>query len=227
MTREELISWRKQRGVNQGQMANMLGTSRQTVISWERGRYAIPDDLHIRLDRAAPAEATQRSKREGRIRPASHPHLYRFERDIMRHRPTPQHPIVLARKGLLGWRGLSWIYANVSNCVKPKADILDSDAYAQAIEDMAAGRKHPGIEAVKRFFQVGEIMPGVELVRGNPWPTLTLNEAVAPWAGFNTDYEVPPSMGAGAQVIVRPPLPAGYFWAPDDRLVFLEDVDGQ
>lgn len=227
MTREELISWRKQRGVNQGQMADMIGVSRQTVISWERGRYAIPDDIEVRLSPASPKESEQRARREGRITPAAFPHLYRYARDIMRHVPLDTHPIMLARRGLFGWNGLSWLYANVSDCLKPRAEMLETEHYAQALEDLEAGRTHPGAEAVKQWFKDGTLAPGAIIERGAPWPTLRLNEAVQPWAGFNSEWSIPepPAGGEPPWAIVRPPLPAGYFWSVSNQLVFVEDAE--
>lgn len=228
MTKEELISWRKVRGLTQGALGDLIGASRQAVIHWERGRYAIPDDLEVRLMRAAPREENLRQRREGRITPASHPRLYNFERDIMRHRPNAKHPNALARKGLFGWSGLSWLYSNVSDCQKPGAELLDTDEYAQALEDLDAKRIHPGVEAVKHWFMHGALQPGVRIeppAHGYPWPKLYVNEAVEPWQGFNNPW-TPPTLPAGAWAIVRPPLPAGYYWSPTNQMVFLEEGDG-
>lgn len=225
MTREELISWRKQRGINQGQVADLLRVSRQTVISWERGRYAIPDDLELRLSRAAPVESAKRHDREGRITPAAFPHLYHYQRDIMRHIPSSKHPIMLARRGLLGWRGLAWFYANVSSCIKPRAELLETDHYAAALEDLEADRKHPAVEAVKRWFMDGTLLEGITIDKGDPWPILHLNEVVAPWEGYNNPYPPPPLTpgGPAPTVLVRPPLPASYYWSKDNKLVFVEE----
>lgn len=227
MTKEELVAWRKQRGLTQGQMASLVGKSRQAVIAWERGRYAIPDGLYVQLMRAGPAEIEQREQRENRITAAAFPHLYRFSRDILRHVPTPTHPLQLARRGLLGWSGLSWLYANVSDCSKPRADILDTDAYAAALEDLEANRVHPGVDAVRRWFTDGSVAPGLEITAGSPWPTLRLNAAVQPWEGFNNPYAVPPMPADAGEpwAIVRPPLPAGYFWSPSNQMVFLEEIE--
>lgn len=228
MTPDELISWRKQRNINQGQVADLIGVSRQTVINWERKHYAIPDDLEVRLSRAVPALNGQRARGEGRITPAAFPHLYQFERDIMRYRPTAKHPIQLARRGLFGWSGLSWLYANVSDCSKPRAELLETDDYMQAVEDLEAGRLHPGVEAVKAWFKTGVVAEGLEITRGTiePWPTLRLNDAVQPWEGYNNPHAPPPlPEGAMPWAIVRPPLPAGYYWSPSNQMVFLEEVD--
>lgn len=231
MTKEELLIWRRQRGLNQGQLGNLIGMSRQAIIHWERGRHPLPDDIELRLQRAAPGEIKQRAHREGRITPAAFPHLYQFERDIMRYRPTEKHPLQLARRGLLGWVGLSWLYANVSDCSKPRADMLETDAYAQALEDLEAGRRHPGVDAVKRWFMTGATTEGVEITRGadgSPWPTILLTEAVAPWEGFNNAWAWPPlPPDARPWAIVRPPLPGGYYWSPENQMVFMEEADGQ
>lgn len=226
MTRDELVSWRKQRGLNQAQLAGRLGVTRKTVNRWETGATPLPDDLHVKLMRATPVEAAQRARQEGRITPSAFPHLFRYQRDIMRFAPAPLHPIQLARRGLLGWNGLSWLYANVSDCSKPRADLLETDDYAQAVEDMENDREHPGVEAVKAWFKTGAIADGLEITKGNPWPTLRLNDAVQPWEGFNNPYAPPPlPEGAMPWAIVRPPLPAGYYWSPSNQMVFLEEVD--
>jgi DNA-binding XRE family transcriptional regulator len=227
MTREELMSWRKQRGLNQAELGKLIGMSRQAIIHWERGHHAIPDDIHIKLMRV-PGEIVM-GEREGRITPAAFPHLYRYQRDIARFVPNDHHPNTLARYGLFGWHGLTWAYANVSDCPQAKAEALETAEYEQALANLTAGRMHPGVEAIKRWLAKGETMPGVEIRHGAPWPTMALNDAVKPWEGFNyvrpEGYPSDATLPVGCAILMRAPLPAGYYWTPDNQLVCREEVD--
>lgn len=49
MTPEDFRKLRKAARLNQAQMAERLGVSRKTIVNWETGRFAIPEDV---LDRA-------------------------------------------------------------------------------------------------------------------------------------------------------------------------------
>lgn len=58
MNNVELRAWRKARGMNQADLGKALGYSRQSVIAWEAGRTAIPDNLLVDLEAARPSAAT-------------------------------------------------------------------------------------------------------------------------------------------------------------------------
>lgn len=55
MTKDELRAWREARGLTQAQLGEALGYSRQSVIAWEKGRAAIPDNLLVTIEAAHPS----------------------------------------------------------------------------------------------------------------------------------------------------------------------------
>ncbi len=50
MRGKELIFWRKERGVSQGERARLLGTYNVTVCRWEKGARKIPFLLPLALE---------------------------------------------------------------------------------------------------------------------------------------------------------------------------------
>ena len=50
MEPEELTAWRKERGLNQIELAAMLGVTNVCVSRWESGARNIPAFLHLALD---------------------------------------------------------------------------------------------------------------------------------------------------------------------------------
>ena len=49
MKPEELTAWRKRRGLNQVELAAMLGVTKTCISQWESGNRKIPAFLHITL----------------------------------------------------------------------------------------------------------------------------------------------------------------------------------
>lgn len=49
MEADDLMLWRRKRKFTQTQLADMLGVSRKTINSWERGRHRVPVDIHNKL----------------------------------------------------------------------------------------------------------------------------------------------------------------------------------
>ena len=49
MTPPELRAWREKQGFSQQQLGAMIGKSRQAIINWEKGRFAIPDLVALHL----------------------------------------------------------------------------------------------------------------------------------------------------------------------------------
>lgn len=74
MTPDEFKKMRKAAGFTQAQMAERLGVSRRTVISWEAGEYSLPADI---ADKVA-AESLQASPnvKHKEITFKTHPHMY-------------------------------------------------------------------------------------------------------------------------------------------------------
>ena len=49
MESEELIAWRKKQGINQVELAKLLGVTKACISRWEAGKRQIPPFLHIAL----------------------------------------------------------------------------------------------------------------------------------------------------------------------------------
>lgn len=49
MDKRELIEWRKEKGLTQKKLADLLGVRNMTVYRWECGMRAIPSMLHLAL----------------------------------------------------------------------------------------------------------------------------------------------------------------------------------
>jgi DNA-binding transcriptional regulator YiaG len=50
MTGRELTQWRRERGISQGELAQLLGTYQVTVCRWEKGARGIPFLLPLALE---------------------------------------------------------------------------------------------------------------------------------------------------------------------------------
>jgi DNA-binding transcriptional regulator YiaG len=50
MTPSKLISWRKKNGLNQVELANILGVTKACISRWESGKRHIPPFLHLTLE---------------------------------------------------------------------------------------------------------------------------------------------------------------------------------
>lgn len=190
MTPEELIAWRRAKGMNQAQVADHLGVRRATVTDWERRHHAIPDDLYLRLEKAAaPHDVTRRRDDSGAITNVDYASLY--DRREMRYVPNTLHPNTLARKGLLGWPGCTWHNAHVQGASKPHRAILATNEYIDAVHDFMNGRRHPGIVARDAFYAGGTIPEGCSV---SPAGLLQLPrlEAFEPWDGFHFCADMPP-----------------------------------
>lgn len=55
MTKEELLLWRKGRGITQAQLAELAGVSRLSVVRWEKGTFAVPVDVLAKLEAHSPS----------------------------------------------------------------------------------------------------------------------------------------------------------------------------
>jgi DNA-binding transcriptional regulator YiaG len=49
MKPEELTAWKKKQGINQVQLAHLLGVTKTCISLWESGKRKIPAFLHITL----------------------------------------------------------------------------------------------------------------------------------------------------------------------------------
>lgn len=49
MTPKELTSWKKRHGLNQVELANILGVTKASISRWESGKRPIPAFLHLAL----------------------------------------------------------------------------------------------------------------------------------------------------------------------------------
>lgn len=50
MRPEELTEWRKKKGINQVELAAMLGVTKTCISLWESGKRKIPAFLHLALN---------------------------------------------------------------------------------------------------------------------------------------------------------------------------------
>jgi DNA-binding XRE family transcriptional regulator len=50
MTKDELRAWRKQGGLKQRELAQLLGVKNLAISRWERGERSIPPFLHLALE---------------------------------------------------------------------------------------------------------------------------------------------------------------------------------
>ena len=50
MTGNELLNWRKQHGLTQKELANLLGVRNMTIYRWECGMRSISPYLHLALE---------------------------------------------------------------------------------------------------------------------------------------------------------------------------------
>ena len=182
MTPEELLAWRRARGLNQAQVAEHLGVRRQTVIGWERRQHAIPDDLYVRLEKMANGhDVTQReNENTGRIIRMDYPELFDpVPGSFTQFIPNRLHPMALARRGLLGWPGCTWRNASPTNAVErrvplptaPHRAILGTEHYVAALEDFAAGVKYHPAVAGHHGYEHG-FLPYVREDRWEPWDGL-------------------------------------------------------
>ena len=55
MTPDDIKAARKRMAMSQGELASALGYTRQTIIHWEKGRFAPPENLLDRLTAINPA----------------------------------------------------------------------------------------------------------------------------------------------------------------------------
>jgi DNA-binding XRE family transcriptional regulator len=221
MTREELIAWRKGRCLTQADLGKLLSRSRQTIINWEQGTFAIPDDLMVQLEKLAPIAAKLQEDQTSKITPAAFPHLFTFRRDVAGYIPSPLHPNSLARRGLLGFDGCCWFNANSTAARAAHPDLLQSHWYAKALRDFEDGVKHPGVRAMQDYYRADHVpaaWTSPEGVRfeaagfGKPWPTIVFSEATEPMEGFNSAIAFPRPLPPGAHAIVAKPLPDGFYW---------------
>jgi len=204
VTPEELVAWRRTRGLNQGEVADQLGVSRQTIIRWERRQFAIPDDIHIRLERiTTPHNVAEReNENTGRITQMDYPALFdRIPGTLNSFWPNKDHPFSLALRGLLGWPGCTWRNATHYNLAErgmspptaPHVAILRTEHYAAALRDRKYG--------VEYHLVVAELL---KHPRGNMHPVLATryklgedrlierSEIWEPWDGYNYWAEMPP-----------------------------------
>ena len=221
-----LLAWRKSKGLSQKQLANRLNVTRRTIIRWEQGDTPVPDDMELQLQNITGAVDTAIQRVTSHITPASHPHLFVFNRNISRHMPTKWHPNSLARRGLFGWPGCIWMDANWHRCIPAHPDMLDTDEYDAACADLAAGRLHPGVMAVASWFETRTVPEGVVIAWEEPkdaWPWLVLNEAVEPLEGFNALPDIlPRPLSVDCRYQVQKLAPWGYYWSPRG-IVMLDD----
>ena len=220
-----LLAWRKARGLSQKQLANRLGVSPRTVIRWERGDTPTPDDLELQLKTAHGAVERHTERVTSRITPSSHPRLFTFRRPISRFMPNAWHPNSLARKGLLGWWGCTWINASWHRSRRAPPAILDTEEYDLAVADLHAGAKHPNVVALNHHFQSGTIPQGMELTRERlePWPWLTITANIEPLGLHHTMGDKPHPLQPGTRHRVQKALPDGYYWDPSG-IVMKEDT---
>lgn len=98
MSPEEFRRIRKAARVSQAAMAERLDVSRKTIVNWEGGIFAIPEDALITLQERGVAEMPAIKP----VTPASHPHFYdagKLRNTFMRNH---KHPHWFARASWLG-----------------------------------------------------------------------------------------------------------------------------
>jgi len=162
MTPEELIAWRKSLGINQGQAADRLRVSRQTIINWERRHHTIPDDLYLKLGTAHDVTKVE-DENTGAIWQIDYAELFdRVPGSLTQFVRNKFHPHSLARRGLLGWPGCTWRNASVlQGYTEPHRTILRTEHYAAALEDLEAGVEYHPAVAAQYGIERGKYHPAV------------------------------------------------------------------
>jgi len=196
MTPEELLAWRRARGLNQVQVAEALGVRRQTVIAWERRKHPVPDDLYLRLEKLTmPHDVAQREdENTGRIIQLNYPALFdpvpgTFDRFVR----GKLHPHSLARRGLLGWPGCTWRNASLhGQYTDPHEAILRTEHYAGAIEDMAVGVEYHPVVAELLKQERGTYHPVIAARFKLNGALPERSEMWEPWDGLHYWAEMPP-----------------------------------
>jgi hypothetical protein len=159
------------------------------------------------------------------ITPAAFPAVFTFNRQIGRFMPNIYHPNSLARDGLFGWLGCTWIDANFARCSKAHPDMMQMPQYEAALKSRVDGVQHPGVQAVRQWFNTGIASEGVEIIqeKTGPWPWLTLTQALEPLAGFNALPDAFPYR-LGLKIEVSNRIVNGYYYH-ENKLVMLEDPE--